>query len=285
MNKQHIGWIGLGNMGNPIVKNLLKAGFQVTVFNRTKGKDAEVMSAGAMVADSLQQLAAACDVIMVMVSDDNAVKQIFTEGNGLLATSLNGKLIIDLSTVSPQTSRELSDLSKKHGAEFLDAPVSGSVKPAQDATLILMVGGEAEAFNKAKNLFDVIGKLAIHLGTAGAGSSAKLAINYFLGITLQGFAETILFSDKMGIKLDDMLTIINEGAVGSGITKTKSQNVVNNNYAAAFPLKHLAKDLKLAKEQGLNTPLLTPLLDSYQSALKAGYGDDDVIAILNYLKK
>ncbi len=285
MNKQHIGWIGLGNMGNPIVKNLLKAGFPVTVYNRTKGKETEVVSAGATVADSPLQLAEQCDVIMIMVSDDNAVKQIFTVDNGLLATSLTGKLIIDLSTVSPQTSRELSELCKKNGAEFMDAPVSGSVKPAQDATLILMVGGETETFEKAKPMFDVIGKLALHLGTAGAGSSAKLAINYFLGITLQGFAETILFSDKMGIKLDDMLTIINEGAVGSGITKTKSQNVVNNNYSAAFPLKHLAKDLKLAKDQGLNTPLLTPLLDSYQSALKEGYGEDDVIAILNYLKK
>jgi 3-hydroxyisobutyrate dehydrogenase len=285
MNKLKLGWIGLGNMGNPIVKNLLKAGYPVTVYNRTKGRDTEVVDAGASVAESPQQLAEGCDVIMIMVSDDNAVKQIFNEDNGLLKVSLTGKLIIDLSTVSPDTSHELAAICKKQGADFVDAPVSGSVKPAQDATLIIMTGGEDAAVEKAKPILDVIGKLTLHLGNAGAGSSAKLAINYFLGVTLQGFAETILFARKAGIKQEDMFTIINEGAVGSGITKLKSQNVANNNYSAAFPLKHLAKDLKLAKDQGLDTPLLAPLLNSYQEALSAGYGDEDVIAILKYLDK
>ena len=283
MNKLNLGWIGLGNMGNPMVKNLLKAGFRVTVYNRTKGKESELVSAGALVADSPKQLAESSDVIMIMVSDDNAVKQIFTEENGLLSASLTGKLVIDLSTVSPQTSRELAALCQKENAGFMDAPVSGSVKPAQDAQLIIMTGGEEATFNKAKPIFDAIGKLALYLGKTGAGSSAKLAINYFLGVTLQGFAETILFAQNLGIKQNDMLTIINEGACSSGVTKTKAQNIVNNNYKAAFPLKHLAKDLKLAHEQGLSTPLLSPLLNSYQDALKAGYGDDDVIAILNYL--
>lgn len=285
MNKPHLGWIGLGNMGNPIVKNLLKAGYPVTVHNRTKGKDSEAVNSGASVAESPKELADKCDVIMIMVSDDAAVKQIFEAEKGLLSASLNGKLVIDLSTVSPTTSRELARLCTENGAEFLDAPVSGSVKPAEDGTLIVMAGGEEQVFTKAKPIFDIIGKLALYLGKTGAGSSAKLAINYFLGITLQGFAETVLFAQNMGIKQDDMLTIINEGAVASGITKLKSQNIVNNNYAAAFPLKHLAKDLKLAKDQGLNTPLITPLLNSYQEALTAGYGDEDVIAILKYLQK
>jgi len=285
MNKPHLGWIGLGNMGNPIVKNLLKAGYPLTVYNRTKGRDSEVVKAGASVAESPKELADKCDVIMIMVSDDAAVKQVFETDNGLLSAPLNGKLMIDLSTVSPTTSRELAGLCTENGAEFLDAPVSGSVKPAEDGTLIVMVGGEEQTFTKAKPIFEVIGKLALYLGKTGAGSSAKLAINYFLGITLQGFAETVLFAQNMGIQQDDMLTIINEGAVSSGITKLKSQNIVNNNYAAAFPLKHLAKDLKLAKDQGLNTPLITPLLNSYQEALKAGYGDEDVIAILKYLQK
>jgi 3-hydroxyisobutyrate dehydrogenase len=283
MDKLRLGWIGLGNMGNPIVKNLLKAGFPVTVYNRTKGKDAEVVNAGAATAGNPKALAETSDVILIMVSDDNAVKQIFSEENGLLSTSLAGKLVIDLSTVSPKTSIELAEFCKKENAEFIDAPVSGSVKPAQDATLIVMAGGEEAAFNKAKPILDTIGKLTLHLGKTGAGSSAKLAINYFLGVTLQGFAETVLFARNLGVKQQDMLTIINEGAISSGITKIKAQNIVNNDYSAAFPLKHLAKDLKLAQDQGLNTPLLAPLLNTYQQALKTGYGDDDVIAILKYL--
>ena len=283
MSKLSLGWIGLGHMGNPIVKNLLRAGFSVTVYNRTKGKDTEVVSAGATTADTARQLAENCDVILTMVSDDDAVKQIFSGEDGLLSTSLAGKLIIDMSTVSPQTSRELNDLCKNSGADFLDAPVSGSVKPAQDATLIVMVGGEAGAYNKAQPVFDAMSKLAMHLGESGTGSSAKLAINYFLAVTMQGLSETVLFARTLGIDTADMLTIVNEGACSSGITKIKSQNILDDNFSAAFPLKHLAKDLRLAYEQGLDSPLISPILNSYQSAFNKGYGDDDAIAIFKFL--
>ncbi|MDB5013571.1 MAG: 6-phosphogluconate dehydrogenase [Daejeonella sp.] len=281
----NIGWIGLGNMGTPIVINLLKAGYKVTVYNRSSGKDSEVVNAGASVAKNPQDLADSCEVIMIMVSDDHAVKQLFNEDYGLLSANLNGKLIIDLSTVSPDTSRELAVISQKHGAGFLDAPVSGSVKPAQDGTLIIMAGGEEVNFNKVKSIFEAIGKMALYLGGPGAGSSAKLAINYFLGITLQGFAETVLFANQLGVKQNDMLTIINGGALSSDITKGKSKNLISGDYTAAFPLKHLAKDLRLANDQGMNYPLFAPLSDSYQKALAAGYGELDVMSIFGYLSE
>jgi 3-hydroxyisobutyrate dehydrogenase len=169
--------------------------------------------------------------------------------------------------------------------DFLDAPVSGSVKPAQEGSLIIMVGGPETAYVRAKHLFDVIGKLSLHLGDHGAGNAAKLAINYLLGLNLQGLAETILFAKDNGIAANDMLTIINEGACGNGITKLKGQNILSGQFPAAFALKHLAKDLRLAKQQGMDTPLFSPMHNCFEEALKEGLGDEDVMAIYKFLEK
>ncbi len=284
MSDVQLGWAGLGNMGTPIIKNLLKAGFKVAVYNRTKEKEKELIEAGATSAENPNQLIEKCDVVFTMVSDDEAVKQIYTGENGLLNNQNTGKLAIDMSTVSPATSRYLAEACHNKGMEFLDAPVSGSVKPAQDGTLIIMAGGAEQAFNRAKPIFDKIGKLSVYLGDNGAGSSAKLAINYLLGLNLQGLAETVLFAKKNGIKTEDMLTIINEGACGNGITRLKSTNIINNDFQAAFALKLIAKDLRLAGEQGLKTPLFAPLLNSYTQALQKGLGEEDAAAIYKYLQ-
>lgn len=284
MNQLKLGWIGLGNMGNPMAKNLLKAGFQLMVYNRTKSKENELVDAGASSTDSPQQMLQACDVVITMLSNDAAVKEIFEGTNGLLSNSVAGKLLIDMSTVAPETSRYLSGRCSDHQMNFLEAPVSGSVKPAQDGQLIILVGSTFINYEKAIPIFNVLGKLSVHVGEAGVGSSAKLAINYLLGLNLQGLAETILFAEKNGVSKTDMLTIINEGACGNGITKIKSPSILNNNYPAAFALKHLVKDLQLAKDAGLDTPLITPLFDSYQKAQQEGLGDEDVMAIIKSLE-
>jgi 3-hydroxyisobutyrate dehydrogenase len=190
-----------------------------------------------------------------------------------------------MSTVSPDTSKYLADLCKESRNEFLEAPVSGSVKPAQDGTLIIMAGGPAETFEKVKPVFDIVGKLSLHVGENGAGSSAKLAINYLLAVNLQGFAETILFANDQGIKTQDMLTIINEGALANGITKGKAASILNNAFPPAFALKHLAKDLRLAGEQGLQSPLFQPLQQTFQQALQNGLGEEDVMAVFKYVQE
>ncbi len=283
MSNLKIGWAGLGNMGTPMVKNLLKGGFAVTVFNRTKEKQREAVSAGAAIANTLQQLTANNDLIFVMVSDDAAVNDVFSADAGLLSGSCEGKLFINVSTVAPATARAVGGRCIAKGAGFLEAPVSGSVKPAQDGTLILMIGGETADYEKAKPALDKIGKLAVHVGPVGAGSAAKLAINYLLGLNLQGLAETVLFANANNISTANMLTIINEGAVGSAITKLKSGPIMNNQFPAAFALKHLAKDLRLATEQGLDTPLAAPLYDTFKAARDNGLGDEDVMAVIKYL--
>jgi 3-hydroxyisobutyrate dehydrogenase len=266
-----------------MAKNLLKAGYKVIVYNRSKEKEGELLAAGASSAGSPAALWQDCAIVFTMVSDDAAVRAVYEGPDGLLSSVPAGKLAVDMSTVSPATSRHLAEQCAQKGLSFLDAPVSGSVKPAQEGTLVIMVGGAEEAYETAKPILAHLGKASLHLGGAGAGTSAKLAINYFLGLTVQGLAETVLFARRLGIHTQDMLTIINEGALANAITKGKSANILQNDFKAAFALKHLAKDLRLAGEAGLNEPLFPPLIDSFQHAVAEGLGEEDVMAILKYL--
>lgn len=284
MEALKIGWIGLGNMGSPMVQNLLKAGFEVVVFNRTKDKEKELTALGATSGASPQELLQTCDMVITMLSNDAAVKEVFESENGLLSQDNPDKLIINMSTVSPETSRYLATICAARHLHFIDAPVSGSVKPAQDGTLVILVGATDEDYLLAKPVFNVLGKVSIPVGEPGKASSAKLAINYLLGLNLQGLAETIIFAEKSGVRKEDMLSIINEGACGNGITNIKANSILNDNYPAAFALKHLVKDLILAKEAGLDSPLIHPLYDSYEAAQKEGYGDEDVMAIITSLR-
>ncbi|QNL50933.1 NAD(P)-dependent oxidoreductase [Olivibacter sp. SDN3] len=280
-----IGWIGLGKMGFPMANNLLKGGYSLYVYNRTSSKADALVNEGAVLAESIPVLCEESDIIFTMLSDDQAVKGAYLGEGGLLNGKVGGKLFINMSTVSPRTSAELQEMSEAVGARFLEAPVSGSVKPAEDGTLLILVGGTADDFRAAQPIFEKLGKMAVHLGSVGAGSSAKLAINYFLALTLQGLAETVLFAKQQGINAEDMLRIVNEGACGSAITKLKTPTIASNEYPTAFALKHMAKDLRLAREQGISFPLAGPLADTYKQALDDGLGDEDVMAIIKYLER
>lgn len=287
MNNIKVGWCGIGNMGVPMIKNLVKAGFIVTVWNRTRQK-AEVLQQeiGIGVADTPAQLVADSDFIITMLSDDAAVTEVFTGPEGILsADSRRNVLMIDMSTVSPETSEKLAALCSDKGLSYMDAPVSGSVKPAEDAQLIIMAGGKQADFEKVQPLFNAMGKQSILLGGTGAGNKAKLAINMFLAIVVQGFTESVLFAQQKGIDTATFLDIVNHGAVGSGITKLKSAAILNDNYKAAFALKHLAKDLRLASEQGMHLPAGLAVLDTYRKAAGTELADMDMIAIIKQLEK
>jgi len=278
-----IGWAGLGNMGRPMVRNLVKAGFEVTVYNRTVAKaEAFAKEVGVKVARTPAELVKDVECVITMVSDDMALRDIW--GQFLAAQIPAGLLAIDMSTVSPDTTKAMAARVAENGVAYLDAPVSGSVKPAEDRQLVILVGGQAADFERAKPVFESLGKSATLLGDNGAGNYAKLAINAFLGITVQGLAEAVIFARKNGIGPDQLLPLINESAVGSGITKVKTPGIVNGNYAPAFALKLLAKDIRLAREQGMNTPAGVTLSEALNGAVKEGLGDEDIIAILKYLE-
>ncbi len=271
------------------------------MYNRSPAKAAPLQEAGAAVAPSPAALWEHADTVITMVSDDAALRQVHQGETGLLAeagrapksegrqrsggTGIGtGKTVIDMSTVSPATSRDLAAQLAAKGVEYLDAPVAGSVKPAELGQLVIMVGGKKAIYEAALPIFERLGKASFLLGDQGAGNNAKLAINLLLAFNMQGLAEAVVFAREKGIAPAEMLAVIGESALANGITKIKTANIVNRQFEAAFALKHLAKDLRLGKEQGMHTPGGTVLHDSFQQALAAGLGEEDIAAILKFVE-
>ncbi|HWB91865.1 MAG TPA: NAD(P)-dependent oxidoreductase [Puia sp.] len=279
MENSPIGWIGLGNMGAPMSQRLIAAGYPLTVYNRTSGKEAALKAAGASTAATPAELITRTDVLFIMVSDDAAVKDIFQGDNGLLQRQTSGKLLVNMSTVSPGISRQMADLCRKQGNEYLDAPVSGSVKQAQEGQLVIMVGGAKPAYEKASPLLQHLGRLSLHLGDHGAGNTAKLAINVLLGFHAQGLAEATLFAQRHGIRTEDFMNIFNNSAMANVFGRAKGEAIMAENYKAAFALKLIAKDLRLAHAEGLDTPLAETSFRTFQQAERT-FGDLDIIAVI-----
>jgi 3-hydroxyisobutyrate dehydrogenase len=274
-----IGWIGLGRMGTPMSKQLIRAGYHVAVYNRSKAKEGALKLIGATAVSSPRQVMQQSDVIFVMVSDDPAITEIFLADEGLLSIKTTGKIIINMSTVSPAISKEMAALCGQQGNHYLDAPVSGSVKQAEDGQLVIMVGGDETIFEKIRPIFDLLGKLVLLMGGTGTGNTAKLAINTLLGIYAQGLAEAVVFARQNEIRTEDLITLINNSALGSVFTKIKGEAIIQNNYEAAFALKLIAKDLLLAKDKGLATPMGETAIKTFQKA-KPAFGEEDIIAII-----
>ncbi|OVE56516.1 NAD(P)-dependent oxidoreductase [Chryseobacterium mucoviscidosis] len=279
--KEKIGFIGLGNMGHPMAKNLEKAGITLSVYNRTPEK-AEDFKEKSVVCDTVEDVIKNSDIIFTMLTNDAAVKDVYQK---ILSLDISEKLFIDMSTISPEMTGEISSAVKIKEAGFIDAPVAGSTKPAAEGTLLIMAGGEEKDLKRAEPYLQKLGKTIKHLGENGKGIAAKLSVNYFLSAIYQGLAETVLFSDKLGIDRKDMLEIINESASGSGATKVKTPLLTEENYDPAFALDLMLKDILLAKNAGADFPLSEALIKTYQSAHDEGFGKDDVIGIINYLKK
>lgn len=277
-----LGWIGLGNMGIPMAQNLEKAGFPLNVYNRNAEKTIPFQNSGTAICKSIPELVAASDIVFTMVSNDQAVQAIYDEI--LSMDNIAAKLFIDMSTVSQKLSLSVSERLKQKDASFLDAPVAGSTQPAANGTLIIMVGGDAADVEKAKPYFEKLGKLTKHLGPNGSGIAAKLSLNYFVSLTYLSLAETMLLADKQGISRTDMLEIINESALGNGATRIKTPLLIEGEYPPAFALNLMLKDVLLARDNGADYALTQSLINAYQEAQKAGYGEKDVIAVIKYLE-
>ena len=280
MKIEKLGFIGLGNMGYPMAKNLEKAGFPLSVYNRNKAKAAG-FEEQSIISEDIGELVDHSDIIFSMLTNDEAVSEVYEK---ILQREIKGKLFVDMSTISRKRCISIATKLKEKGASFIDAPVAGSTKPATEGTLIIMVGGAPEDLNRAQPYLEQMGKSIKHLGENGQGIAAKLAINYFLSTIYQGLAETILFSDKLGIQRSDMLEIINDSASGSGATKVKTPLLVEENYSPAFALDLMLKDIRLAQQAGADYPLLQTLLETYGKAHDQGLGQLDVIGIIESIK-
>lgn len=282
MTTTKIGWAGLGNMGNPMAANLLKAGYKVSVYNRSKEKEEALLALGATSAQTPAALFLQSDVVIIMVSDDPAINELFTGADGFLSAKQTGKILINMSTVSPAISRQMEQLCKAQNNSYIDAPVSGSVKQAVEAQLVIMAGGDGEAFDTIKPILEKLGKLSLLVGDTGAGNTAKLAINTLLAFHAQGLSEAIIFAKENGVATSDLLTLINSSALGNVFMKIKGDAILQDNFKAVFALKHIAKDLRLAKQEGLHTPLAEAVFNSFQQAEPA-HGTEDIIAIIKHL--
>jgi 3-hydroxyisobutyrate dehydrogenase-like beta-hydroxyacid dehydrogenase len=269
-------------MGVPMLGNLVKAGYDLTVYNRSRAK-AEGL--GLAIAASPAQLAANVDIVITMLADDAAQEAVLFGPEGVAEGLRPGQVVINMGTISPEASRAAAERLGRHGVAVLDAPVSGSVKPATDGTLVILVGGEAATLARCQPIFDVLGKRSFHFGGPGAGALAKLAINMLLGTTLQALAETVVFADGQGLERATLLDMIAETACASPIVNLKLPALRADAYPAAFPLKHMAKDFRLALAAGATLPATQAVAATFAAAEAAGQGDNDVMAVIKALEK
>jgi len=279
-----IGWIGLGKMGIPMAQQLLDAGHTLTVYNRTKEKEKSLTKQGAASAESPKDVLKQAEVTFLMVSDDEATRALFTGKDGLLDADATDKIIVNASTVSPHISREMAKKCEQIGSHYVDAPVSGSVPQAEQQVLVSIAGGEAAIVDKVRPLLECYSKQVVYTGKVGSGNATKLAVNTFLGIITEGLAEVLDFCDNQDLDPQNLMEVLNNGSLHSPFVEMKGKAVLNDNYEAAFTLEHMAKDLRLARESGMDAPVGTRVAEMFSDA-EAGFGQEDVIAIFKYLNQ
>lgn len=284
-----IGWIGLGNMGVPMSTNLVKAGNEVVVWNRTKAKADAVIAEGAAWADSPKAVAEACDFIFTMVADGPALHAATLEAEGVCAGLSAGKVVIDMSTVSVEESAKVNDAIEAAGCKFLRAPVTGSTALATAGTLGILASGDKAAYDKTLPLFEVVGGNQFYLGGGEEARVMKLSLNLMIATTMQMEAEAVVMAEKAGLNVQQVCDIIAGSAVGSPLTQYKAKLIGEGNYAAAFPIRLMIKDLKLALAVGdqygvkLESTELTK--KRMELADSKGYGDMDFSVLTKLLEE
>ena len=211
--KPSIGFIGMGHMGSHMTQRLLDAGYQLTVYDRTREKAQEVRQRGAQVAQTPRDLAAGCQIVMASVTDDRALQEVMFGPDGALAGVHDGSLVIDLSTVSPDVSRRLFQAAKEKNVPMIDAAVSGSVQQVDQGSLVIFVGGEHTTFERCEPILDVLGRNRFYMGASGMGTTMKLVVNTLLGLGMQALAEAIALGEKAGLERRLLLEVLGETAV------------------------------------------------------------------------
>jgi 3-hydroxyisobutyrate dehydrogenase len=281
--KPSIGFIGMGHMGSHMAQRLLDAGYQVTVYDRTKQKAQEVGQRGAQVAQTPKDLAANCQVVMACVTDDEAQEEVMFGPDGALAGTHVGSVIIDLSTVSPDASRRLFQAAKEQGVPMIDAAVSGSVPQVDQGSLVIFVGGEHQTYEQCKPILDVLGNTSFYMGASGMGTTMKLVANTLLGLGMQALAEAIALGEKAGLEKDVLLDVLGQTAVLTPGQKSKLENVRREEYPANFALSLMHKDFGLVLSQAYDVSVSMPATAAaqqmYTAAMAKGMDVDFSIMI------
>jgi 3-hydroxyisobutyrate dehydrogenase len=276
-----IAFIGLGTMGSAMAQNLLKAGFAVIVYNRTRDRALPLKDSGAEIADTPAAAAKRADVVFTMVTDDRASRSVWLGDEGILAGAQPQAILIESSTVSPSWIRELSDLAQ--GLRLLDAPVAGSKPQAIAKELMFLVGGDRETVAEAQPVFLAMGKSATHFGAIGSGSLMKLISNLMIGVQVATLAEALNFAQSSGLDMAQVLPALSNGSGGSPVVRGKAAQISDRDFTPNFALHLLHKDLGYALEEAgkHDAPLPTTAIarEFYRMAMMQGLGDLDFAAI------
>jgi 3-hydroxyisobutyrate dehydrogenase len=253
-----LGFVGIGYMGRPIARRLLEAGFKLTAYDRDPNKADELVRYGGTVAQSVSELSSSCNVVLSCLPSDQAVLDIYRGSGGVFANANSGSVVIDLSTVYPETSHELSRLGAEHGVEVLDVTMSGSTPVAEKGLLTLFGGGNKERFDSAESIFRVIAQKYFYLGPSGSGATMKLVVNALLGIGMQAIAEAVALGEKAGLDRNRLLDVLSQTAVVAPAHVGKLQRAKNRDYSPQFPIRLMNKDfgliLNLAAAVGARMP-------------------------------
>jgi 3-hydroxyisobutyrate dehydrogenase-like beta-hydroxyacid dehydrogenase len=256
--KDRLGFVGIGYMGRPIARRLLESGFKLTAYDRDHNKAEELVQYGGKVAQSVSELSSSCNVVLSCLPSDKAVLDIHGGSAGVFANAHPGSLVIDLSTVYPETSQELSRLGSEHGVEVLDVTISGSTPAAEKGLLTLFGGGNKECFDGAESIFRIIAQKYFYLGPSGSGATMKLVVNTLLGIGMQAIAEAVALGEKAGLDRNRLLDVLSQTAVVAPAHAGKLQRAMKSDYSPQFPIRLMNKDfgliLNLAAAVGARMP-------------------------------
>jgi 2-hydroxy-3-oxopropionate reductase len=285
---KRIGFIGLGLMGKPMARNLMKSGFDLIVHNRSRAAVDQLVSEGADPADSPKEAAAAADVIITMLPEDSHVTEVVTAADGVTESIRPDSVLVDMSTISPTTTRKLAKMVAARGAHMLDAPVSGGVEAATEASLTIMVGGKAEIFERVLPVFQKLGKNINHIGDHGAGQVTKAANQIIVGLTIQAVAEALIFAKKSGVDPLKVRRAIMGGYAQSRVLELHGQRMLDRNFQPGGKVRSHRKDLEIvlsvAKEMGICLPG-TAMMSQLFNAVVAHDGSDwDHSAIVTVLE-
>ena len=285
---KRIGFIGLGLMGKPMVRNLMKSGFELIVHNRSRAAVDELVSEGAKPAASPKEAAASADVIITMLPEDPHVADVVSGPDGVIESILPDAVLVDMSTISPTTARGLAQMVASRGAHMLDAPVSGGVEAATDATLTIMVGGNAEIFERVLPVFQKLGKNINHIGDHGAGQVTKAANQIIVALTLQAVAEAFIFAKKSGVDPAKVRRAIMGGYAQSRILELHGQRMLERNFQPGGKVRFHRKDLEIvlsvAKETGICLPGTSMISQLFNAVVAHGGSDWDHSAVITALE-
>jgi len=287
--KPTVGLIGLGLMGKPMGKNLLKAGFPLVVWNRSAARADELVSEGAKRCANPREVAALADMLITIVSDPPAVEEVLWGADGVLGGLRRGSVLIDSSTISPELARRAAAACGERGVDFLDAPVTGGTWGAEKGELIFMVGGKAEVLERVKPVLEAVGKKFFLLGANGAGQTVKLAMNLILALQVEALAEAVALVTAAGVPGERLVEVMQSSMARSGVLDVKAPLILKDEFPASFPLRLMHKDvrlaLELAKQKGITLPAGEAAFATYSAVKDASKDDPDFAAVARFWNK